>query len=158
MARIVGSVVSPAGAPLPGWVRLEPSPPVAVSAGDLVVASSVTGALDAAGRLDLEVLEPAGVAWDVTACLGTVVARRRGVVLPVEGTVSLAWLLGLADQPVEPVEPVPPVVEGVVVVSDDGLTYVQPAVVDGELFTTDLAVASADGLTYTIETTGGGTP
>ncbi|MDO4243817.1 MAG: hypothetical protein Q4C85_08700 [Actinomyces sp.] len=149
MTRIVGSVVSPAGVPLPGWVRLEPSPPVAVSAGDLVVAAPVTAALDAGGRLDLEVLAPAGVVWDVTACLGTVVVRRAGVTLPADGTVSLGWLLGLSTDQGH---------TGAVVVSADGLTYVQPAAVDGELFTTDMAVLSEDGLTYTIETTGGDAP
>lgn len=155
MTRIIGRVVGPDGRPAHGWVRLRPQQPAATATlpdERVVVAGDRTVTLDADGRLDVEVLVPPGSTWEVQASLaGAVSISRVGVVLPSVGTVTLEWVLGLVESPDPPPGP------GVgIVISPDGLTYTQPAVLDGEAyFVTDLAVASDDGLIYTIETTGG---
>ena len=158
MTRIVGRVVGPTGLPATGWVRLRMEQPLstaAVPGGMVVVAGDRTVALDADGRVDVEVLVPPGISLEVQVGLaGTLAVTRTGVVLPESGTVTLEWVLGLVDSPEPPPGP------GVgIVISPDGLTYTQPAVLDGEAyFVTDLAVLSEDGLIYNIKTTGGVAP
>lgn len=155
MTRIVGRVVGPTGLPVPGWVRLRMEQTAAIATlpdERVVVAGDRTVTLDADGRLDVEVLVPPGSTWEVQASLAGVASiSRMGVVLPTVGTVTLEWVLELVEAPGPSGGP-----GQAIVVSPDGLTYVLPAVaVDGEHFTTDMAVLSEDGLTYTIETTGG---
>ena len=113
----------------------QPLSTAAVPGGMVVVAGYRTVALDADGRVDVEVLVPPGISFEVQVGLaGTLAVTRTGVVLPESGTVTLEWVLGLVDSPEPPPGP------GVgIVISPDGLRLLVP----------DRMVAG-DGLTYTL--------
>ena len=153
--RITGRLVSPTGAPAAGTLRLTPAPAVAaLPAGGAVMVGAVTATTDDDGALDVAVTAPEGVSWTVQLTVpGTVHVARPGVVLPADGDVALAWLLGLAPGPDPEPEPGPGAGAGVVV-ADDGATFTAPAVaVVGGTFTIE-GVVSDDGATYTIKTGG----
>lgn len=178
MACVVkGRFVDPAGGPVRGVLRLTPVrrtpgglsfpvPPYPVrrygveasTPGDvvgvpLVVRTGADGVVDVAVRVPPE----EGLTWVARAQTADgerrEIAVREGLVLPRDGVVSLAWVLGLA---VDPAVPQPPA-GGRVVVSADGGTYVfsAPVVsVDGALGTFELVhdtvVDNGDG-TFTVE-------
>ena len=146
MACVIrGRFVDPAGNPIRGVLRLTPvrrtpgglpfsvpPPPMrrygveADTPGD-VVGVPLIFSTGADGVVDVTVHVPpeAGLTW--TARAQTVdgerreIAVREGLVLPADGAVSLAWVLGLTADPVAP--PPDNLAAGSVVISADGRTY-----------------------------------
>ena len=144
---IIGQVVDPSGAPVPGaWVALAPessATPVDVGGQPAVMVSRVVLVSDSDGMVRGELLSPADATWTVEVGVhGRFHGRRTGVVLPASGPVSLGWLLGLTgDQDPD---------AGEVVLAPDGLTYRQTATTTGGGVFATRAVVSADGRAYTI--------